>query len=187
MLSPGHKPTTKPYVYTWRKPVLSPSTDRSIVFARWRKCASNLIHWTHKRLPANPASRSSVVKLVNNPKMPIQTNNYYTLVILHPFNCLLSTTTWVIRYQKSKISLDLNEARDDGVLGCSDISWTICKQPVPCTRQITTTPHQIMNHTVGTCPLTKFEGGLNLRSRQRTMTQSYGWNLQRLQHSRNNK
>ena len=30
-----------------------------------------------------------------------------------------SRTTWVHRYQKGKTSLDLNEARDDGVLGCS--------------------------------------------------------------------
>ena len=37
---------------------------------------------------------------------------------------------------------DLNEARDDGVLGCSGISWTICKQSAPRSRQITTpTPH----------------------------------------------
>ena len=41
---------------------------------------------------------------------------------------------------------------------------------------------QTMNHIVDTCPLTKSEGTeLNLR----TMTQSHGWNLQRLQHSRN--
>ena len=38
-----------------------------------------------------------------------------------------------------------------------------------------------MNHIVDTCPLTKYEGGLNLK---RTMTTSHGWNLQRLQHSR---
>ena len=29
-------------------------------------------------------------------------------------------------------------ARDYGVLGCSGISWTICKQSAPCSRQITT-------------------------------------------------
>jgi len=51
------------------------------------------------------------------------------------------------RYQKGKTSLDLNEAdlneaRDDGGLGCSGISWTICTQSAPRTRQITTpTPH----------------------------------------------
>jgi len=38
--------------------------------------------------------------------------------------------------------LDLNEARDDGVMLCSNISWTVCKQPSPRSRQITTpTPH----------------------------------------------
>ena len=34
--------------------------------------------------------------------------------------------------------MDLNEARDDEVLGCSGISWTICKQSAPRSRQITT-------------------------------------------------
>jgi len=57
---------------------------------------------------------------------------------------LFSRTTWVSRYQKGKTSdlNDLNEARDDVVLGCSGISWTICKQSALCSRQITTpTPH----------------------------------------------
>jgi len=59
-------------------------------------------------------------------------------VLLHPFNGLFSQTTWVSWYQKSKTSLDLNEARYGGVLGCSSISWTICKQCAPRFRQITT-------------------------------------------------
>jgi len=43
---------------------------------------------------------------------------------------------------EGKTSLDLNEARDDGVMGCSGISWTIRKQSAPRSRQITTqTPH----------------------------------------------
>ena len=55
---------------------------------------------------------------------------------------LLSRTTWVSRHQKGNTSLDLNEARHDGVLGCTGISWTIGKQSTPCSRQITTpTPH----------------------------------------------
>jgi len=63
-------------------------------------------------------------------------------LLLHPFNGLFSRTTWVSWYRKGKTSLDLNGARDDGVLGCSGISWTICKQSAPCSRQITTpTPH----------------------------------------------
>jgi len=46
------------------------------------------------------------------------------------------------RPQKGKTSLDLNEARDDEVLGCSGISWTIHKQSAPHSIQITTpTPH----------------------------------------------
>ena len=50
------------------------------------------------------------------------------LLLLHPRDGLFSRTTWVSWYQKGKTSLDLNEARDDRVLGCSGISWTICKQ-----------------------------------------------------------
>jgi len=60
----------------------------------------------------------------------------------HPFNGLFSRTTWVSRYQKGKTTLDLNETRDDGAVGCSGIRWTICKQSVPHSRQITTPiPH----------------------------------------------
>jgi len=64
------------------------------------------------------------------------------LLLLHPFNGLFSRTAWVGWYQKGKTSMDFNEARDDGVLRCSGISWTICKQSTPRFRQITTsTPH----------------------------------------------
>ena len=52
------------------------------------------------------------------------------LLLLHPFNGLFSRTIWVIRYQKDKISLDSNEARDDGVQGWQwqqlDHMQTIC-------------------------------------------------------------
>jgi len=65
--------------------------------------------------------------------------------LLHPFNGLFSRTTWVSWYQKGETSLDLNQARDDGVLGCGGIDWTICKQSAPRSRQITTpTPHHSM-------------------------------------------
>ena len=37
------------------------------------------------------------------------------LLLLLPFNGLFPRTTWVSQYQKGKTSLDLNEARDDGV------------------------------------------------------------------------
>jgi len=36
------------------------------------------------------------------------------LLLLHLFNGLFSSTTWVSLYQKGKTSLDLNEARDYG-------------------------------------------------------------------------
>ena len=36
--------------------------------------------------------------------------------VLQPFNDLFSTTVWISRYQKGKTSLDLSEARIDGVL-----------------------------------------------------------------------
>ena len=40
-----------------------------------------------------------------------------TTLLLHTFHGLFSRTTWVSWYQKGKISLDLNEARDDRVWG----------------------------------------------------------------------
>ena len=65
------------------------------------------------------------------------------LLLLHPFNSLYSSfATWVSRYQKDKTNMDLNEAREDRVLGCSGFIWTICKQSVRRCKQITTpTPH----------------------------------------------
>ena len=65
------------------------------------------------------------------------------LLLLHLFSGLFSRTTWVSWYQKGKTSLNLNEARDDGVWRCSGISWTIrkrllCKQPASRSEQITT-------------------------------------------------
>jgi len=80
-----------------------------------------------------------------------------TTTTLHPFNGLFSRTTW---YQQGRTSLDLNEARGDGVLGCSGISWTICNQSAPRCRQITTpTPHHsvillVLMITRGHCNLT---------------------------------
>jgi len=69
---------------------------------------------------------------------PCQADSQCYNTLLHPFNGLFSWTTWVSQYQKGKTSLDLNEARDDAVMGCSGISWSICKQSAPRSRQITT-------------------------------------------------
>jgi len=40
-----------------------------------------------------------------------------TTTTQHLLNGLFSRPTWVSRHQKGKTSLDLNEARDDGVFG----------------------------------------------------------------------
>jgi len=51
-------------------------------------------------------------------------------IVVQPFNGLFFRATWLSRYQKGKTSLDLNEARDDGVLGWQwhqlDHMQTIC-------------------------------------------------------------
>ena len=68
------------------------------------------------------------------PLIKIQNNyNYY---------CYYTHLIASFQDNKGKTSLDLNEARDDGVLGCRGISWTICKQSAPHSWQITMpTPH----------------------------------------------
>ena len=59
---------------------------------------------------------------------PLTQSVHYTT--LHPFDDIFSRTTRVSRYQKAKTSLDLNEARDDGVCGQQlhqlDNMQTIC-------------------------------------------------------------
>ena len=61
---------------------------------------------------------------------------YYILpLLLHAFKSLFSRTSWVSQYQKGKTSLDLNKIRDDAVLGSTGISWTMCKQSAPHSRQ----------------------------------------------------
>ena len=85
---------------------------------------------------------TSFIKLCCTLPYHIYIVNTTITTLLHQFNGLFSRTTWVSLYQKGKTSQDLNEARDDGVVGCSGISWTICKQSAPHFRQITTpTPH----------------------------------------------
>ena len=52
------------------------------------------------------------------------------MLLLYPFSGLFSMTTWVSWYQKGKASVDLNQARDDGVVGWQwhqlDHMQTIC-------------------------------------------------------------
>ena len=49
--------------------------------------------------------------------MPVSCHFGYVLLILHPFNGLFCRITCLSRYEKSKTSLDLNEAGDNGVWG----------------------------------------------------------------------
>jgi len=57
-------------------------------------------------------------------------NNYYCCYYYTRLTASFSRTTWVSQYQIDKASLDLNEARDDGVLGWQwhqlDHMQTIC-------------------------------------------------------------
>jgi len=46
-------------------------------------------------------------------------------------------TTW-LRSHQDKTSLHLNETRNEGGFGCNVMSWTMCKQSAPHSRQITT-------------------------------------------------
>jgi len=76
------------------------------------KVIRQLVHWSS----CDSVSRTAGFTHVHT----VQLNTL--LLLLHPINGLFSTTTWVSRYQKGEASLDLNEARDDWVLGCSGIS-----------------------------------------------------------------
>jgi len=107
--------------------------------------------WSQFRQQATPTYTTTVNSCSNKWPSPwlwhCCVSEKTTKLLLHPFNGLFSRTTWVSWYQKSKTSLDLNEARDNGVLGCSGISWITCKQYAPRSRQITTpTPH----HSIST-------------------------------------
>jgi len=117
---------------------------------------SMALSWTRMHWLGNYFIRKlSTITHNNSVKMWLAIDTYFNqsitdqlrllLPLLHPFNNLFSKTTWVSRYQKGKTSLDLNKARGDGVWGCSGISWTICKQSAPRSRQITTpTPHDFL-------------------------------------------
>jgi len=76
-----------------------------------------------------PTSKQATIRSVSN-----QCGVGVPTLLLHQLNGFFSRTTWVSWYQNCTASLDLNEARYCGVLGCSGISWTICnlcKQSAP--------------------------------------------------------
>ena len=80
--------------------------------------------------------QSAVISGLSYPASSVRT--FVGRTLLHPFNSLLSRKIWVSQYQEGINSLDLYEARDDGFWDGSGISWTICKQSAPCSRQKTT-------------------------------------------------
>jgi len=97
-------------------------------------------HYMHVQPTRERERERCVCVCVSWPQLANEWNSQ--LLLQHPLNGLFSRTTWVSRYQKGKTSLDLNQPSDDGVLGCSGISWTTCIQCAPRSRQITTpTPH----------------------------------------------
>jgi len=67
-------------------------------------------------------------------------NVYWRLLLLHPFNGLLSRTAWISRHQKG---FYWSKRWWSG----SGITWTICKSFTPCCAQITT---PIPRHSVFT-------------------------------------
>ena len=58
-------------------------------------------------------------------------------------------TTWVCRYQKGKTSLDLNEARDNGLLQLTGINLAILKQSAPHFRYLSPHQHLIIQFFTG--------------------------------------
>ena len=76
---------------------------------------------------------------------PVQTAEY--CYYYYTRSMASSRTIWVSQYQQGKTSRDLNEARDNGVLGSIGISWTMYKQSAPRFRWLTTrTPRHSIFH-----------------------------------------
>ena len=136
--------------------VLEDCTIPTTIYHRWSRhrhlCWHSTINW--KRLCFNPHSTDVIVEcpwtelaVKSAHATLLNVECHCNLCIVNtvtttPVNGLFSRTTWVSRYQKGKTSLDLNEARDVGVFGCTGISCTIWKQYAHRFRQITTpTPH----------------------------------------------
>ena len=94
---------------------------------------------------------AGVHRIAADAAWPVRRRRERTILprLLHPFSGLFSRTSSVSRCQEGKTSLDLNEARDNGVWGCRSISWTTCKQSAPRSRQRTApTPHHSTRENV---------------------------------------
>jgi len=83
-------------------------------------------------------ARSTVAACNNNNQCCEQLEESLVNQNLELLNTTTTTTTTTFNglfskpvCHKGKTSLNLNEAKDDGVLGCNGISWTICKRSAP--------------------------------------------------------
>ena len=96
------------------------------------------------------------------------------LLLLHLFNSLLSRTTWVCQYQKSKSSLDLNEARYDGVLRWQwhqlDHMQTIC---ISLQTDNHTTPHHSIFYRPDALPVAQPTASKHRRHKNKTDKNTY--------------
>jgi len=86
----------------------------------------------NQAFPAFNAKTNKKLLQANTSEKINVSSHIYTIQIYKIYNYytrfgLFSRSICISRYQKGKIILDLNEARNDGVFGCSGISWTICK------------------------------------------------------------
>ena len=99
-----------PATWDWSSAACSSRSDTELSLSQTQHVHNN--RWTE----GNIALRSTVAgePTYIEATSPITSQ---LLLLLHLFNGPFSRTTWVSRCQKGKTSLNLNEARDDGVLG----------------------------------------------------------------------
>jgi len=115
----------------------------TLVTHSWREFPLQGNQWKSTSCLTNSRSREKQYSHKSHSQTDPHAYQHHIIPPIMPITKTTTRTTWVSRYQKGKTSLDLNEARAGGVLEYSDISWTICKQSAPRSRQITTpTPHQ---------------------------------------------
>jgi len=97
----------------WRMPCTA--LDKTFVLATDYKTASLLGFYHHTLWLKH-------LKLINT------YDKYYECYCYYYYTRSTAYSPGQAGTRKAKTSLDLYQARDDVVLGCSGISWTICKQ-----------------------------------------------------------
>ena len=118
------------YTYTF-KPVLQPGGQNVLNI---HSIEPPLVLVTANQMLAPPSAQHVVYEtstyLLKHTTLYIYVHTNILLPLLLQFKGFLSSTSWVSRYQTGKTSEDLNEAREDGVLGRQwkqkDHMQTIC-------------------------------------------------------------